>query len=237
MPQLLYESIYDFDAPTELSSHISASGSKEIKRQCIENDNAICDGNNNRSSSSGSNSSSSIINHVNSVNETFQHHPPMPIPPPPPPPQFSKKLFQLATLKPEQPETVPIVPPPPPLPPSFRYRTATPLSASNNETVMSIPPPPLPQEPTQPPPPPTADSDTISGTFYVETSPTTTSASIEIANESDILVASVEIYPQISQWVAVDAAPPVEVVTEVGMWERHTKGIGGRLLERMGYVR
>jgi hypothetical protein len=237
MPQLLYESIYDFESPNELSNHMSSSGSKEIKRQCIESKSNCDDKNSSSSSSSGSISRSSNIIGVNSVNETIQHPPPMPIPPPPPPPQFSKKLFQLATLKPEQSETVLIVPPPPPLPPSFRYRTATPLSASNQETVTSILPPPLPQEPTQPPPPPTADSETISGTLSEETSPATTSVSIEITNESDVLVGSVEIYPQISQWVAVDAAPPVEIVMEVGMWERHTKGIGGRLLERMGYVR
>ena len=140
-------------------------------------------------------------------------------------------------MKPEQCGTVLIVPPPPPLPPSLRSRTPTPLSASSKETAISIPPPPLPQEPTQPPPPPTADSGTISETFYDETSPEKISASFGIASESDVLVTSVEIYPQISQWVAVDAAPPVEAVMEVGMWERHTKGIGGRLLERMGYVR
>jgi hypothetical protein len=237
MPQLLYESIYDFESPNELSNHTSASGSKEIKRQCIESKSNRDDKNSSISSSSGTISSSSNIIGVNSVNETIQHPPPMLIPPPPPPPQFSKKLIQLSTLKPEQYETVFIVPPPPPLPPSFRYRTATPLSASSKETVISIPPPPLPQEPTQPPPPPTADSGTISGTFFEETSPTNTSVSIEIANGSNIFVGSVEVYPRISQWVAVDAAPPEEVVMEVGMWERHTKGIGGRLLERMGYVR
>lgn len=127
-------------------------------------------------------------------------------------------------------------PPPPPLPPSFRFRAATNLPAQNEEVVLSLLPPPLPQEPTQPPPPLTADAETISEVFHDKIS---TSASFEIVNDESgsTFITSDEMYPQISQWSVVDAAPPIEVIMEVGIWERHTKGIGGRLLERMGYVR
>ena len=81
-----------------------------------------------------------------------------------------------------------------------------------------------------------ADAETI---FEILHDKISTLASFEIVNnesESTVMTGD-EMYPQISQWSVVDAAPPVEVIMEVGMWERHTKGIGGRLLERMGYVR
>ena len=232
MPQLLCENIYDFDSPSlnELSNHV---GREEIKRDYIQTSSSSCDLSisGNSGGGRGSVGTTSSDSHSYSCTETCQR-PPLP---PPPPPQFSKKLFQLATLKPEQPQTsATIVPPPPPLPPSFRLRTATILSAPDKEIGISTLPPPLPQEPVQPPPPLPDDAETICGIFIDKTS---SFSSIEIPNESDVLVAGVEMYPQISQWMAVDAAPPVEVVMEVGMWERHTKGIGGRLLERMGYVR
>ena len=226
MPQLLCESIYDFDSTNKLSNHNSKSGSEDIEREFIESRSASCDG-----SSSSSIHNNSSISHTFSSTELFQR------PPPPLPPQFPKILTQRATLKTEQSLiSAKTVPPPPPLPPSFRFRAATTLQAQNEEIVITLQPPPLPQEPTQPPPPMPADAETISEILHDKIS---TLASFEIVNDvsENTFITSDEMYPQISQWSVVDAVPPVEIIMEVGMWERHTKGIGGRLLERMGYIR
>ena len=155
-------------------------------------------------------------------------------PPPPPPPQFSMKLLLLESKSLEQParDASHAFPPTHPPPPIFMYSrlAVEELSSKTPETDFM---PPLPEECLIPPPPPQFFSssscnslDNVSVYSASESAPDSTDSESSSSSTG------------ISQWVTVvDTSSPVEMEMIVGMWEKHTKGIGGKLLERMGYIR
>ena len=169
---------------------------------------------------------------------------------PPSPPTFSQCLIKQSIVESKSDIRSSFIPPPP-IPPSFKRAT---VASSSSNTVQSSTPlhqPPLPQLSVPPPPPPPIihENDTAASSEVVSI--------IDTRNLSDI-VTSENIYGIIQeytsaeecitativvatagpgQWMLVEDEAPIAEVIEVGVWERHTKGIGGKLLERMGYIR
>lgn len=178
---------------------------------------------------------------VSSSNPLTLFTKPYPLPPPPPS-QMSTKLLLLKSISLEQPaqDASQAFPPPTPTPPP-------PVFIYSRIAVGEMPPklpqidfkPPLPEESLIPPPPSQLiSSSSCNSLDNFDKSDVSDYSVSESAPDSTDSESSSSSSTRISQWVTVvDTSSLIEMEMVVGMWEKHTKGIGGKLLERMGYIR
>lgn len=169
------------------------------------------------------------------------------IPPPPQPPKFFRKLSTVTDIANLQ------------SPPQH----LTGLSAADGDSFLHLPSggidqpiasiydfsekqlPPVPIEMIQPPPPPNPPEPSEADIRYQNDGADAQLNGQLIPNSSSFVTAAAqhideaEYYSNyISPWISVTATVSViDTALDVGFWERHTKGIGGKLLERMGYIR